>query len=95
MVNQSVEEGGVVVVETLEDIVHQRFANKAAAVADGIACAIFLQRTHLVVVEQNTYPMGALWLVSMAWSVCWHDRLDVAVEQYMSLEEESYTDTCI
>ena len=54
---ESVEEGGGVLVETLEDIVHERLADEFAAVLHRVFVAVALQRPHLAVVQRDGYPM--------------------------------------
>ena len=55
---ESVEEGGGVLVEALEDIVHERLADEFAAVLHCVFVAIALQRPHLAVVQRDGYPMS-------------------------------------
>ena len=48
-----VEEGGGVLGETFEDIVHKRLADEFAAVLYRIFVAVALQRPHLAVVQRD------------------------------------------
>ena len=44
-------------VETLEDIVHERLADEFAAVLHRVFVAVALQRPHLAVVQRDGYSM--------------------------------------
>jgi hypothetical protein len=48
---KSIEECGGIVVESLEDIAHECFANEAGAILDCILVAILIQRTHLAIIQ--------------------------------------------
>ena len=53
-----VEEGGGVLGETFEDIVHERLSDEFTAVLHRVFVAVALQRPHLAVVQRDGYPMS-------------------------------------
>ena len=69
---KSIEERGGIVVESLEDIAHECFADKARAIFDGILVAVALQSTHLAVVEQNGNTVFAGLRLAMEFLDCFH-----------------------
>ena len=52
-----VEEGGGVLGETFEDIVHERLSDEFTAVLHRVFVAVALQRPHLAVVQRDGYSM--------------------------------------